>query len=98
MPEAKEGRHQFCLLLDSDLLRAIEERGRKQRLNKNNVIRQALLSDLEPELERAGSCIRALIGGRSSAWCRLSAGPEKHRRGQVQRRGRRCQGCDAVAQ
>jgi hypothetical protein len=55
MPEAKEGRHQFCLLLDSDLLRAIEERGRKQRLNKNNVIRQALLRDLEPELERAGS-------------------------------------------
>ena len=42
--------------------------------------------------------IRALVGGRSSAWCRLSAGPEKHRRGQVQRRGRRCQGCDAVAQ
>jgi hypothetical protein len=55
MPEPKEGRHQFCLLLDSELLQAIAERSRKQRLTKMSVIRQALLKDLEPELERAAS-------------------------------------------
>ena len=55
MNEKKDRPHSFHLKLDADLLKAIDSRGRKQRLSMTGVITQALLKDLEPELERIGT-------------------------------------------